>query len=175
MASGLPRARAPRGPACLLQRVDQGTLNVATGRAATAKQRPELAPQKRQVSKPYLDHRKLPFSEFTGRPAALTVVQLEQESNLGQGEAKLLSSAYEAEPVEVSLAIATDRPVRAPGKRQQSAAVIEADRLDVDFRRAGESSYRQRHGALQVERTLRQRCTAISAHTASTTPNGHAP
>jgi len=93
-------------------------------RAASAHQARELLAQRGEVLETVFDHGEFPLGELARRGTAPAVVELKQRGHLVQREAESLRALYEPQPRETLIGVAENRPVSAPGKRQQSPAVV---------------------------------------------------
>src|SRR4029077_18665559 len=116
----------------LVQRIDQGAVNLAPFRAASAHEVRELITKRGEVFQTVFDYGELPLGELAGRGTAAAVVELEQRGHFVQRETEALRAPYEPQPRETLIGVATNRPVGAARKRQQSFAMVEAHRLHVD-------------------------------------------
>jgi hypothetical protein len=91
-----------------VQRIDQGTVNLAPLRAASAHRARELLAKRGEVFEMVFDHGELPFGELAGRGTAPAVVELKRRGHFIQGEAESLRPPYKPQPRETFVAVATN-------------------------------------------------------------------
>src|SRR2546427_11097573 len=84
---GRPRIRET---SIFVQRIDQGTVNLAPSRAASAHQTRKLVAKRGEIFEAVFDHGELALGEPAGRGTAAAVVELKERGHLIQGEAESL-------------------------------------------------------------------------------------